>query len=322
MMRRLAIYISVLAIAILAASATVWAAFGGQARASRVTYEASDTTSKLTFTGDVSFDYAGYSFGSESAEITIDRIDTASGEADLKSADFTGKVSITTPSGGKLQSPTINVVKSNKGYEFSGNMNFAEGNFKAEASHFIIDRQNATVTATRGVSAVYGGLKGLRGDDGNKHELKFNGDGIIYDRTANSMKATKGSTNTFQFDGLAIEAADITISLLDDGLLDLAAAGDIKVSGYGVSLVGLHASYSGDSGELKLWGDVHYTRRGDEFDAREAVWPLLDEGNRIKITGGQGTVDVGRANSGAGQNNPDANEGTGVTEDNNNNDSG
>ena len=293
-MKRLMISLLVTAVALFVGAAGVWAALGGHGRASRVTYETSESTSKLTFTGDVSFEYSGYAFSSSSAEIVVDKVDSESQETELRYAFFSGGVQIKTPPGGRLSSQRIEVKKISGGYEFKGAMIYIEGNFRAEGNRFVFDRGNETVTAFGGVSAVYSGLKGFRDDDAAEHELSYTGDGFIYDRPKGVLKSTGGTRPAFEFNGLNITAVEINITLSDEGVMGMAAAGDIKVEGEGISLGGLNALYDADTGELKLWGDVRYTRGGDELQAEDVIWHLREGGNRITVTGGQGTVGLGQ----------------------------
>jgi lipopolysaccharide export system protein LptA len=292
-MKRILIYVPVLLIAMCVAAAGFAAVTGGHARASEATYQASDTNSTLKFTGDVQFNYSGYNFTAASAEIITNRIDTPSGDTTLDRAEFDGDVKIISPSGGALTADKINVVKQAGGYLFTGNMKFNEDDFHASAGRVFIDNSNTNITVSGGISAQLTGLKGLRGDDGSTHTLKYSGDGLVYNRPENRLTGLKGTSQSFEYDGLTVEASDISLTISGDGLIDMAAGGNIKASGYGVSLSGLNAEYSGQTGELKLSGDVSYRRGNDTFTAAQAVWPLHKEGNQIRITGGEGTVELG-----------------------------
>jgi hypothetical protein len=299
-MRRIILAISAIIVAAIIGVAAVWAASGGHGHASQVTYEASETASTVKFTGDVSFEYSGYRFTSASAELVIDKPDPSSPEANLRRGDFSGGVNITTPSGGKLSSPQISMKKISGEYEFTGTMTYSEGELLANAGRFLFDSSNEIITATGGVTAVYSGLRGLRKDDKTKHQLTYTSDGFTYHRQDGLLKNAGEERPKMEFDGLTVTAGELSVTLSEDGVIAMGAAGDIKVSGEGISFSGLNASYSADTGEMKVWGDVHYTRSGDEFQAEEAVWHLGEGGNRITVTGGQGTVGVGRENSKSG----------------------
>ena len=299
-MKRICLTILAIIIATIIGVAAVWAASGGHGHASQVTYEASETASTVKFTGDVSFEYSGYRFTSASAEIVIDKPDPSSPEANLRRADFSGGVNITTPSGGKLSSPQVGVKKISGEYEFTGTMTYTEGELRANSGRFLFDGANEVVTATGGVTAVYSGLKGLKKDDKNKHQLTYASDGFTYNGQTGVLKNAGEERPMIEFDGLTVTAAELSVTLSGDGVIAMGAAGDIKVSGDGISLSGLNAAYTAETGEMKVWGDVRYSRGGDDFQAEEAIWYLGEGGNRITVTGGQGTVGVGKGNSEAG----------------------
>ena len=292
-MRRIILTILAMVIATLFGVAIAWAASGGHGHASQATYEASENASTVKLTGDVSFEYSGYRFASASAEIVIDKPDPSLPDANLQRADFSGGVNITTPSGGKLSSPQIRVKRIGGEYEFTGKMIYTEGELRADAGRFLFDSTNVNVTATGGVTAVYSGLKGFKKDDKNKHQLTYASNGFTYNRQTGLLKNAGEERPKVEFDGLDITAGELSVTLSADGVIAMGAAGDIKVSGNGISFSGLNASYSAETGEMSVWGDVRYTRGGDAFQAEEAVWHLGEGGNRITVKGGQGTVGIG-----------------------------
>ena len=292
-MKRVIMAIPVTIIALLAGVVAVWAASGGHGHASAVTFEGSENSSTVQLTGDVSFEYSGYRFTSGSAEIVVDKPDSSSPEANMRQANFSGGVNITTPSGGRLAAPQIGVKKISGQYEFTGTMKYSEGELSATAKRFLFDSTSEAITATGGVSAVYTGLKGFRKDDKSLHQLDFTGDGFTYNSQTGVLKNAGEERPKAEFDGLTVTAAELSVTLSRDGVIAMGAGGDIKLSGNGVSFSGLNASYDAATGQMKVWGDVHYTRGGDEFQAGEALWHLGEGGNRITVKEGQGTIGVG-----------------------------
>ena len=297
-MKRIAIILSLLAIGALVGIAAVYAASGGQLSASRVIYEAGDETSSLRFEGDVSFDYAGYHFTAHSAEIIIARPEPDELRTDLKQALFSGGVSVSTPSGGRASASSLTVRRIGSTYEFTGVITYAENDLRVKAKKISFDRTNDTLTATGGVDASYLSTKGVMGDDGNVHPVVLKSDGLIYHRAESILKNTGATRPRVEFDGFIFTAGNIELQLSEDGLLGLAAANDMTVEGRGITISGLNASYSADNGELRIWGDVRYSKGANEFSGDDVTWYIREDNNRISVTGGIADLSISREDEG------------------------
>lgn len=305
-MKRATIILTLLVIAAFAGIAGVYAASGGHLSASRVIYEAGDETSSLRFEGDVSFDYAGYHFTAKSAEIIIARPEPDELHTDLKHATFSGGVSVSTPTGGRVSASGLTVRRIGSIYEFTGVITYSESDLLVKAKKISFDRSNNTLTATGGVVATYLNPKGIMGDDGELHPVVLKSDGLIYDRAENILKNAGTSRPRVEFDGFIFNAGNIELQLSEDGLLGLAAANDMTVEGRGVTISGLNASYSADTGELRIWGDVRYSKDANEFSGDDVTWYIREDNNRISVTGG--IADFGISREDEGEDLLDANE--------------
>ena len=290
--KRIAIIIILSAIAVCVGIAAAYAASGGHLRASRVIYDAGDTSSTLTFENDVSFDYAGYHFSAESAEIEITKPEPDELDADLKKAIFQGGVRATTPTGGIASAQTLTVHKLGSIYEFSGSLTYTEGDLTVKANKVSFDKNGNTLTASGNVETVYNSARGVKGEDGQAHPLLFKGDGLIYNRTNGTIKNTGNARPSVVFDGFTFTAGGLEMTLTDEGLMELAAAEDITVEGQGIVVSGVNAEYNAQTGELRIRGDVKYTRDSDEFSAEDVIWYISEDNNRISVKGGSGTVGI------------------------------
>jgi hypothetical protein len=293
-MKRVTVYAILVVTALFAAVMAARAASGGHLRAARATYYAEETTSTLSFEGDVSFDYAGYHFTAASAEITIAKPEPDALETDLKSAVLSGGVLVTTPSGGRLNAPEIMAGKIGRNYDFTGAIAYTEGDLQVKAGGFVFDGSSNTVAATGKVEATYNSPRGFRGKDGKDHPMVYRGGNLIYERGEGTIRNAGGTRPTAEFDGFIFSAGELEFSFTDEGIVGLASAGDIAIQGRGITISGMNADYNSDTGGLRIWGDVRYTRGGDEFAAEDVTWHVAEQGNRITVKGGSGTVGIGR----------------------------
>ncbi len=293
-MKRIAIIILLPAIAVTVGIAVAYAASGGHLRASRVIYDAGDTSSTLTFENDVSFDYAGYHFSAGSAEIEIVRPEADELETDLKKAHFSGGVRVTTSTGGIASAHTLTMRKSGANYELTGSITYTEGDLQVKANRVSFDKVGNTLRASGNVEAIYNSPRGVKGEDGRMHPLVFKGDGLIFNRTNGTIKNTGDARPSVVFDGFTFTAGGLEMTLTDEGLMELAAAEDITVEGQGIVVSGVNAEYKAQTGELRIWGDVKYTRDSDEFSAEDVIWYISEDNNRINVIGGSGTIGVGQ----------------------------
>ena len=76
--------------------------------------------------------------------------------------------------------------------------------------------------------------------------------------------------------------------------MGLAAANDMTVEGRGITISGLNASYSADNGELRIWGDVRYSKGANEFSGDDVTWYIREDNNRIRVTGGTADISISR----------------------------
>ena len=283
-----AVTLSVLAVAI-----TVYAASSGHASASRVTYQVSGATAALKFYDNVRFSYSGYEFKAKSGEIIIPKPDESSERIELISARFSGGVDVRTPNGGHLRASKL-ALKNNSGvYDFTGGMLYNENNLTIKASRFSFNNSSGTITATGGVQAEFISQRGIRGEDGREHIATMIVDSLVYNFSDRTIRSSGSGRPEVSFDGLSFIAGNMTLTLSDDSLVGLIGADDISISGEGIELSGINASYEAESGKLKVYGDVKYSRGNDKLEAEAVTWHLYDEGNHITLESGRATMDLG-----------------------------
>ncbi len=273
-----------------------YAASGGRLTASEAVYQAEGDSASLTVEGNVAFDHSGYHFTAEKAEVDLDRPEDESIDTNLKRAVFSGGVSVTTPTGGRLTSPAINVARSGETYNFTGAMTYVEGALRVTCGNIGFNGKAETFTATGNVEAVYTSERGLKGDDGREHPVVYKSSGLVYRGSRGIISNLSDAPTQIEFDGLIFTSSDIELTLADSSLARVAASGDISVSGKGITLSGVNAEYDASSGALRVWGDVKYKRGGDELSAEEVTWDVSGDDNRVSVKGGSATVDVGKDN--------------------------
>jgi hypothetical protein len=298
LLKRTGTYITIALIVALMGLATAYAASGGHIKASNAVYQAEGSTGTLTVEGDVTFDYSGYHFSAESADISIDRPEDEDIETDLKSAVFSGGVSVTTPTGGRVSSPKISVTRSGQIYNFTGSITYTEGDLTVRCSGIRFDKASDAFTATGDVEATYRSMRGIKGEDGQEHPVVYRSSGLVYQRNDGILKNIANASTSIMFDGLTFTSDDIKLTLTDAGLIGVVAAGDISVEGKGITVSGINGDYDASTGELRVWGDVKYSRGSDNLSASEVTWYVAEDVNRVTVKGGAATVDIGEDDEG------------------------